>query len=316
MQSHQVSEENNTAGTGDGSKYSKFWNWIFHPDTQQNISLAATVISYIMPATTLVPVSKVINELQQSKIREVSSSWEKLRLEYRDEMRRRWCILSSRQFMDSKIEQLRFVLEMSAYLGGFALACLVELPIPPNIPTFLMIPFAVLSTLTICIFTLCSVVCALVLVSVCDPNSIVDSTTDNTNVYIDRKEELGRSIPDSIKDTKHSHCQIDQSPPQVPITSSLTAGQLPNQTPIQLLIHDLSMFHNRWNNHRKNDWTLVMYLLLYGADCMLFLTSIIVFITSYHHRAGLVAGFLSFFVLFVSCVLIGRMWRQYSHILV
>jgi len=111
------SNNDNNNGNESPSYYNYIKNKLYDTNMQQNISLFATIASYIVPITSLLPVSKIITEINQSEIREVTSSWEKSRLEYRDEMRVRWCILSSRQFMDSKIEQLRFLLEMSAYLG-------------------------------------------------------------------------------------------------------------------------------------------------------------------------------------------------------
>ena len=124
--------------------------------------------------------------------------------------------------------------------------------------------------------------------------------------------EYANHSPNTNNNTNTNVVLENSKPP----TYSSTSPPTQPQAPITLLLDDLSMFHNRWNDHRRNDWTLVMYLLLYGADCMLILTSIIVFITSYRHKAGLIAGFLSFVVLLVGCILIGRMWRQYSYILV
>lgn len=65
-----------------------------------------------------------------------------------------------------KVEMLRHVAEMTAYLSGFAMSCFVEVYVPPGVSALVMVLFAISSAITVALYLDCSVSCLFVLIDI------------------------------------------------------------------------------------------------------------------------------------------------------
>lgn len=168
---------------------------------------------------------------------------------------------------------------MSAYLGGFAFACLVELKIPSALPSLLIIPFACISAITVGVFIYCSVASAMLVTAICQrkrTSSALGTDSMSDSEFLLFYGEISHLV------RKYSPCADLAYDRDVCYSASL-----------EELNAVETLFHQRWSQNVRRDWHFILFLLMIGTMCFMALSAIITFINTYTHDVWYISGALS-----------------------